>query len=147
MRHRQSPAIQAVMKHATLPAIRALRPQLEMSARLSGAMAAARKTPSDHGESWRVSKGFIARDRVCSLLGAFYVFVIWQCYLLVDETSHRWMEAAFLQHHWLWSRLRKWGDLISCASAFIKHDEYFWCVSLVWARTTTVYWSSEDIIL
>lgn len=39
-RRTQSPAMQAVMKQATLAAIRALMPQLEMSARLSGAMAA-----------------------------------------------------------------------------------------------------------
>lgn len=36
----QSPAMQAVMKQATLAATRALMPQFAMSARLSGAMAA-----------------------------------------------------------------------------------------------------------
>lgn len=41
---KQSPAIQAVMKQETLPAIRALRPQLEMSVRLPGAMAAGKRT-------------------------------------------------------------------------------------------------------
>lgn len=40
----QSPAIQAVMKQETLLAIRALRPQLEMSTRLSGAMLAGKRT-------------------------------------------------------------------------------------------------------
>lgn len=39
----QSPAIQAVMKQATLPEIRALKPQLEKSDRLSGAIAAGRE--------------------------------------------------------------------------------------------------------
>lgn len=40
----QSPAMQAVMKQETLPAIRDVRPQLEMSTRLSGAMAAGKTT-------------------------------------------------------------------------------------------------------
>lgn len=64
-RRTQSPAMQAVMKQATLAAIRALMPQLEMSARLSGAMAAgdaaiceakSKKHEQNLNSSWLPSK-------------------------------------------------------------------------------------------
>lgn len=42
------PAMQAVMKQEMLPAIRALRPQLEISDRLSGAMEAGERTIMPH---------------------------------------------------------------------------------------------------